>query len=414
MIFKPEAYVGLKFGKLTIFNVYRKSKLTYAECICNCGETYSALLFNIKKDKSSCGKCQANNKFHYNESFFTKSTPERNYVLGLLGADGNIEKNKINLCLKAEDKDVLFEINKHISDQVLVKRKNVKHKYPQYLLRISSKAIVKILDEIGIRPNKSRNFCVPPDLKNDRDFWRGMIDGDGYVSITNGNKLVIGLCGTIDVCEHFLEFCRSYTNTNVNIYLEPSSTNSNFARCRINCSHALTIGHILYDDSTLKIDRKYKIFKKIAAIYNEIRSLQMDKVFMNMALQMSTLSRAVRAKVGAVIVDDKLNIISSAFNGTPAGFDNSAEYELPNGTLKTKPETLHAESNAILKLSRSTLSSENSTMYVTLSPCLQCAKMIIQANIKKVLYKDRHTDADGMVGIQLLKKANIAVEQITQ
>ncbi len=405
-----KSYIGYKFGKLKVFNMSRKNDLTYAECVCDCGGTYTGLLHNIKKGKSSCGKCQAWNKNKYDLNFFETSSPERNYIFGLLSADGGIDANRITLNLKSEDKDILYSINRCVSEQNLVNEKNVKHDYPQHTLRINSKKIVEILSNFGIIPNKSKVFKVPESLRFDRDFWRGMIDGDGYISINNG-KINIGICGTIDVCECFLDFCKIYTDTKSGITMAPSKTNNNFARCRINCAHALVIGHVLYDGATLKIKRKHQRFLDAVRSYDEKKTAKLDKTFMNIANEISTLSYAILAKVGAIIVDNQMNIVSIGYNGTPSGFDNSAEYLTKEGKLKTKPETLHAESNAIVKLSASAGNAINATMYVTLSPCVQCAKLIIQSGIRRVIYGQIHADADGMDGINLLRRANIKVAQ---
>lgn len=106
-----------------------------------------------------------------------------------------------------------------------------------------------------------------------------------------------------------------------------------------------------------------------------------------------------RRRVGAILVKDKM-IISDGFNGTPAGFENVCEDD--SGT--TKPYVLHAEANAITKVARSNNSSDGSTLYVTASPCLECAKLIIQAGIKRVVFNDLYRLADG---IELLQRAGI-------
>ena len=129
-----------------------------------------------------------------------------------------------------------------------------------------------------------------------------------------------------------------------------------------------------------------------------------------MAHLWSTLSRATRKKVGCLIVKEGA-IISDGYNGTPSGFDNRCEYEDPkswDGELITKPEVLHAESNALTKLAKSTQSSLNATMYITISPCIECAKLIIQSGISRVAYGDIYRNTEG---IDLLKAANIEVTQ---
>ena len=108
-----------------------------------------------------------------------------------------------------------------------------------------------------------------------------------------------------------------------------------------------------------------------------------------------------RRKVGALIVKDKM-IISDGYNGTPSGFENVCE----DDNNVTKPYVLHAEANAITKIARSNNSSDGATMYVTASPCIECAKLIIQAGIKRVVYSEHYRLEDG---IELLKRAGIEV-----
>ena len=143
-----------------------------------------------------------------------------------------------------------------------------------------------------------------------------------------------------------------------------------------------------------------------------------DSKYIRMAEIWATNSYAVRNKVGALLVKDG-QIISDGYNGTPKGFDNNCEDEIrtPNPSdprfedieLKTKPEVLHAEANAITKVAKSNYSSDGSTLYVTLSPCFECAKLIIQSGIKRVVYKETYRNTEGL---ELLKKAGIEVEQI--
>ena len=134
---------------------------------------------------------------------------------------------------------------------------------------------------------------------------------------------------------------------------------------------------------------------------------KLDEVYLNMSKTWSSLSKAERKKVGCLIVKDGI-IISDGYNGTPSGFDNECEIELDDGSLITKPEVLHAESNAITKLARSTQSSFGATMYITINPCIECSKLIIQSGISRVVYKDFYKSAEG---INLLRKANINIEQ---
>ena len=111
-----------------------------------------------------------------------------------------------------------------------------------------------------------------------------------------------------------------------------------------------------------------------------------DQLYMDLASVVAQQSKCKRAQVGAILVKG-VNVIAIGYNGTPTGFCNDCEKE-----EETLPEVLHAESNAIAKCARSTSSAEGSTLYCTLSPCFECCKLIVQAGIAKVVYKDRYRD----------------------
>jgi len=137
------------------------------------------------------------------------------------------------------------------------------------------------------------------------------------------------------------------------------------------------------------------------------------KYFMDIARRTSELSHARRLHVGAIVVKDD-RIISIGYNGMPAGWDNNCEDEIkwPNGDIKfltTKPEVLHAETNAIAKLARSNESGLGSDMFITHSPCLDCAKLIFQSGIKRVFYSEKYRDD---TGTQFLKKSGIEVNHV--
>ena len=137
------------------------------------------------------------------------------------------------------------------------------------------------------------------------------------------------------------------------------------------------------------------------------------KLYMDWAKRTAELSHARRLQVGAVIVKDD-SVISYGYNGMPAGWDNNCEDEIsyPDSeaiTLKTKLEVLHAESNAIAKLARSTNSGMGATMFVTHAPCMECAKLIYQSGIGHVLYRDAYRDTSG---VTFLEKSGVVVEKI--
>jgi len=142
--------------------------------------------------------------------------------------------------------------------------------------------------------------------------------------------------------------------------------------------------------------------------------------YMKTAKLFAEHSSAVRKKVGAVVVKND-RIISIGYNGMPSGWDNDCEDEIghvldDNGytvetRLKTKPEVLHAESNAIAKLAKSTESGDGASMFITCSPCIECAKMIFQSGIKEVFYGEEYRNNDG---INFLNKCGITVRQLNE
>ena len=136
----------------------------------------------------------------------------------------------------------------------------------------------------------------------------------------------------------------------------------------------------------------------------DVKQNKYDKAYLRIAAEWSKLSYCKRKQVGAIIVRDQM-IISDGYNGTPSGFENCCEDA--NGI--TQWYVLHAEANAILKVAKSTQTCENSTLYITLSPCKECSKLIHQSGIKRVVYQNGYSD---LSGIDFLIKAGIAVTQI--
>ena len=136
----------------------------------------------------------------------------------------------------------------------------------------------------------------------------------------------------------------------------------------------------------------------------EKKQLKYDKAYLRIAREWGKLSFCERKQVGAVIVKDRM-IISDGFNGTPTGFDNFCE----DDEGYTKWYVLHAEANAILKVAASTQSCKGATLYITLSPCKECSKLIHQAGIVRVVYCQHYKDDSGL---EFLEKAGIKVEYI--
>lgn len=136
------------------------------------------------------------------------------------------------------------------------------------------------------------------------------------------------------------------------------------------------------------------------------KKIKYDRAYLKMALEWAKLSYCNRKKVGALLVKDR-KIISDGYNGTPSGFENTCEDE--EGF--TKWYVLHAEANAILKVATSTQSAEGATLYITLSPCKECSKLIHQSGIKRVVYINEYRDT---TGVELLRKAGVIVEHFSE
>jgi len=136
------------------------------------------------------------------------------------------------------------------------------------------------------------------------------------------------------------------------------------------------------------------------------KQLKFDKAYLRMAVEWGKLSHCKRKQVGAIIVKDRM-IISDGYNGTPSGFENSCEDQ--EGL--TKWYVLHAEANAILKVAASTQSCKEATLYITMSPCKECSKLIHQAGIKRVVYLHGYKDDEGL---KFLTKAGVNIEQIQE
>jgi dCMP deaminase len=159
-----------------------------------------------------------------------------------------------------------------------------------------------------------------------------------------------------------------------------------------------------WKDLTQTDQKLQKAFNFVSKEMNEAKQRRYDISYLKMAEQWANLSHCSRKKVGALIVKDQM-IISDGYNGTPAGFDNCCE----NDQGETHWYVLHAEANAILKVAKSTNNSKGATLYLTMSPCKDCSKLILQAGIKRLVYSNVYKDTSG---IEFLKEAGIDIVQI--
>ncbi len=142
----------------------------------------------------------------------------------------------------------------------------------------------------------------------------------------------------------------------------------------------------------------------ISAMKAEDKQFRYDRAYLRMAVEWARLSHCERKKVGALIVKNQM-IISDGYNGTPSGFENYCEDEAGY----TKWYVLHAEANAIMKVARSTNDMSGATLYITLSPCTECSKLIHQSGIERVVYRDAYKDG---AGLDFLREAGVALTQL--
>lgn len=146
------------------------------------------------------------------------------------------------------------------------------------------------------------------------------------------------------------------------------------------------------------------ISEGILTYQDQQKQLRYDQAYLRMAREWSLLSHCTRKKVGAIIVKNGM-IISDGYNGTPSGFENDCE----DGQGLTLWYVLHAEANAISKVARSTNNAQDSTLYLTLSPCKDCSKMILQVGIRRVVFSELYKDG---AGLDLLREAGIVIDHV--
>jgi dCMP deaminase len=150
--------------------------------------------------------------------------------------------------------------------------------------------------------------------------------------------------------------------------------------------------------------KQFATFDSMQATKSETKQLRYDRAYLRMATTWAELSHCNRKQVGALIVKGSM-IISDGYNGTPSGFDNCCETDQG----ETHWYVLHAEANAILKVAKSTHNCEGATLYLTLSPCKDCSKLVVQSGISRVVYMNGYKDQSG---VDFLRQAGVDVEQI--
>jgi len=245
------------------------NKNIHLNCKCICGNTFirafSAL--NKKTSNNSCGCLNSsiyseagktNRKFYVNNGKLFDNN-ETSYIGGLLGSDGHYNKTKNSIELTLQDQD--YKILEEISNYVEYSGKISKNKNRNITrLVISDPSFCIFFKNRGIIPNKSKIYKVPDIYKNNSNYWRGMIDGDGCIHITKDNRLLLSLCGTYDVVYNFKLFCNSIVETKNKII---EHKNKDLFSFNISGEKAIKILTIIYENkNNLFLERKYNKYKR--------------------------------------------------------------------------------------------------------------------------------------------------------
>lgn len=265
---------GNRYGKLIVVSRSLRSGKNgevIFSCVCDCGNTTDVFASNLRSGyTASCGcvrnslssnrmKLQSYGRTHtLNEDFFCgEITEEVAYWLGFLGADGNVYKNSIQISLGAKDQSHLCKFMDSIG---YVGSPNYRSDNNTYQLRVNSKRMVQSLIRFGIFPNKSLSYS-PPNVEllgeQARHYWRGMVDGDGWVIQNSQKQKVVGLCGTLSSCLEFMDFLSLYgVETRATPHQNINGKN-HFSTSIGGNIIVPKVLWILYGNSKVFLDRKY-------------------------------------------------------------------------------------------------------------------------------------------------------------
>lgn len=275
---RPKTYsylIGSKYERLLVLSTYRLGKIAYAHCLCDCGKEHDTRIRCLLEDGSkSCGCLQKDAnlkrliKYNYNKEFFASNTPEMFYVVGLMYTDGNLsyDRPRFRLGFQAEDKYMLEKVAMIIKGSAKL---DLNKSNGAYELSGTNQTIYDQLLSFGLTPRKSLTIEVRKDLIPNSHFWRGVIDGNGWVTLSGG--IVIGLCGTMNTCYSFLQFAANYTDVSNRYPLERST---NWGQITLSGAKALNVLEAIYQDKgELYLKRKFN--KYIAYLRGETDTLDL-------------------------------------------------------------------------------------------------------------------------------------------
>lgn len=273
MVTKYDYLLNTKIGNYTLLSFNRgKNSILKAHCRCDCGVEKDVRIYCLlAKTTVSCGCYNRKlvTKYNYNNEAFKEINNISAYFLGLLYSDGCLVKdaNEVKIHLKA-DREILEKLSIFVLNEIVIRDFINTHGNLSHLFYFNNKYIYKDLLKWGLYPNKSTSLTIHPDLEYNSHFWRGMIDGDGCIRVTINkekfvyNSLVVKLCGTIEVCQSFQNYCLSLLpEYNNKIYIDKSKTN--FGTYSVFGKKAEYILNELYKDSDeLFLKRKKEKFNE--------------------------------------------------------------------------------------------------------------------------------------------------------
>jgi hypothetical protein len=275
---RPKTYsymIGEVFGRLTVMSIYRDGKVAYAKCKCVCGNEHSVKIRSLTEGGStSCGCYRLERvrkalvKYDYDSKFFVSNTPEMFYVVGLMYTDGNLsyDRPRFRLGFQADDKYMLERVALLIKRSKKLERNKTNGAYE---FSGTDQTIYNQLLSFGITPRKSLTIEVRKDLISNTHFWRGVIDGNGWITISGG--ITLGLCGTMNTCQSFLEFAANYCDVSKK---HPFERSANWGQITINGVKSLKVLEAIYKDKgELFLTRKYN--KYIAFLRGETDNLEL-------------------------------------------------------------------------------------------------------------------------------------------
>lgn len=276
---RPKTYaylVGVKFFRLIVLSVYRDNKVAYAKCVCDCGKEHDAKIIHLMEGQvKSCGCYRLERvrevftKYEYNKEFFKSNTPEMYYVLGLMYTDGNLspDKCRFRLGFKSDDKYMLEMVSMALKGSIKL---DLNKANGAFEMAGTDQTIYNQLMDHGITPRKSLTISIKDHLKDSPHFWRGVVDGNGWVSICK-KRITLGLCGTMSVIKSFALFCSEHCSTSINSIIE---RRTGWGQITTTGNKAASVLDILYQDKgDWYLKRKFN--KYIAFLRGETETLEL-------------------------------------------------------------------------------------------------------------------------------------------